>query len=209
MPTDTKNRSNPASHLRQEPVRTNKREDSTRHRKVIRNDRQTSRDVPIQLEVSDGESPQEPEVFQGDPRVGVVRERPLITSRGRRFKSCPHYKEKRQVRAGFRRDPGTASCFPEWPLSATCPQALPRECSSLREWMRLDSRGWARNLQPDAVRPPTSARDGLGLAMPPNGSCRSHGPLVRRQATRLGGPATPAPWNPATQAPRFEVARPR
>ncbi len=91
-----------------------------------------------------------------------------------------------QVRGGFRRDPGTASCLPERPLSATCPQALPRECSSIREWMRLDSRGWARNLQPDAMRPPTSAHDGLGLAMPPNGSCRSHGPLVGRQATRLG-----------------------
>lgn len=63
--------------------------DSTHHRKVIGNDRQTSRDVPIQLELSDGESPQEPEVFQGSPRVAVVRDGPPILSRGRRFKSCP------------------------------------------------------------------------------------------------------------------------
>ena len=84
--------------------------DSSGHRLVIRNDGQTSRDVPIQLGASDGESPQEPEVFQGDPRVAVVRDRPLITSRGRRFKSCPRYKEKPQVRAGFVGHHGPGSC---------------------------------------------------------------------------------------------------
>lgn len=62
--------------------------DWKRHRNVIRNDRRTSRDVPIQFEASDGEPPQQPEVFQGNPRVEVVRDRPLITSRGFRFKSC-------------------------------------------------------------------------------------------------------------------------
>ncbi len=49
--------------------------------------------VPIQLKPSDGEPPQQSEVFQGDPRVEVVRDRPSISSRGRRFKSCPRYKE--------------------------------------------------------------------------------------------------------------------
>jgi hypothetical protein len=31
---------------------------------------------------------------------------PLMASRGRRFKSCPRYTVKNQVRGGFRRDPG-------------------------------------------------------------------------------------------------------
>ncbi len=103
-----------------------------------------------------------------------------------------------QVRGGFRRDPGTASCFPEGPLSATCPPALPRECSSLREWMRLDSRGWARNLQPDAMRPPTSAHDGLWLAMPPNGSCRSraHSLAGRQRDLGTGYSGAMEPGNP-------------
>jgi len=61
--------------------------DLTRHRTVIRNDRQSSRDVPIQLGTSDGESPQQPEVLQGNPRVEVVRDGPPITYRGLRFKS--------------------------------------------------------------------------------------------------------------------------
>jgi hypothetical protein len=65
--------------------------DATRHRKVIRNDGQRLRGVPIQLNPSDGESPHQPEVSHGDLSSDVVRHWPPISSRGRRFKSCPRY----------------------------------------------------------------------------------------------------------------------
>jgi hypothetical protein len=78
--------------------------DSTGHQNVIGNDRQPSRDVPIVWTASGGEPPQQPEVSQRDPSSDVVRDRPSILPRGRRFKSCPRY----------HRWPGTlsqASCF--------------------------------------------------------------------------------------------------
>jgi hypothetical protein len=66
----------------------------------------------------------------------------------------------------------------------------------------------ARNLQPDAMRPPTSAHDGLGLAMPPNGSCRrrAHSLAGRQRDLGTGYSGAMEPGNPG---PRLEVARPR
>ncbi len=61
------------------------------HRKVIGNDGQTLQRVPIELEASDEEPPQQPEVLQRDPKFEVVRDRSSILPRGRRFKSCPRY----------------------------------------------------------------------------------------------------------------------
>ena len=91
-----------------------------------------------------------------------------------------------QVRGGFRRDPGTASCISKGPLSATCPQALPCECSSIRAWIRLDSRGWAWNVQPDAMCPPTSADDGRGLRCRPTGDAEVTAHSLAGRQTRLG-----------------------
>jgi hypothetical protein len=62
-----------------------------RHRKVIRNDGQAFQGVPIELDPSDGEPPQQPKVLPGNPRSDVVGTGPPILSRGRRFKSCPRY----------------------------------------------------------------------------------------------------------------------
>jgi len=74
--------------------------DSTGHQNVIGNDRQPSRDVPIVWTASGGEPRQQPEVSQRDPSSDVVRDRPSILPRGRRFKSCPRYQKTTRENLG-------------------------------------------------------------------------------------------------------------
>jgi hypothetical protein len=85
--------------------------DSTRHRNVVRNDRQPIQGAPIELEPCGGGPPQEPEVFQGDPRSCSSPDRPPITSGGYRFKIYGRVME-------------TPACLPR-PLGRTAPSPDP------------------------------------------------------------------------------------
>ena len=83
-------------------------------------------------------------------------------------------------------------------LSATCPQALPCECSSIREWMRLDvvdGPGICSPMRCVHRRPHTT---GWGLRCRPMG----HAEVTAHSwaGNETWGPAIPAPWNPATWA---------
>jgi hypothetical protein len=124
---------------------------------------------------------------------------PHVESRGRRFKSCPRYKSRTAGPRPFSERSGGGLLLSQKPLSATCPKALPCECSSVRERMRLDGRGQAWNLHPEAMRPPSSAHDGLGLRCRPMGHAEVAAPAPRRSTPRR---------RPPTRARRRQDARP-
>ena len=60
-------------------------------------------------------------------------------TRGRRFKSCPRYKEKHQVRGGFRRNPEVASDPFRGLMSAECQQISMLIERTRATWQAYDS----------------------------------------------------------------------